>query len=59
MLKLHVNNEYARLKSVLFGTAQTNGPIPSIENCYDPSSLSHVLSGTYPTEAELQKPHRF
>jgi len=55
MLKLHVNNEYARLKSVLFGTAQTNGPIPSIENCYDPSSLSHVLSGTYPTEADMQR----
>lgn len=55
MLKLHVNNEYTRLKSVLFGTAQTNGPIPSIENCYDPSSLSHVLSGTYPTEADMQR----
>lgn len=55
MLKLHVNNEYARLKSVLFGTAQTNGPIPSIENCYDPSSLSHVLSGTYPTDADMQR----
>lgn len=55
MLKLHVNNEYARLKSVLFGTAQSNGPIPSIENCYDPSSLSHVLSGTYPTEADMQR----
>jgi N-dimethylarginine dimethylaminohydrolase len=55
MLKLHVNNEYSRLKSVLFGTAQSNGPIPSIENCYDPSSLSHVLSGTYPTEADMQR----
>jgi len=55
MLKLHVNNEYERLKSVLFGTAQSNGPIPSIENCYDPSSLSHVLSGTYPTEADMQR----
>ncbi|MGB2174571.1 MAG: dimethylarginine dimethylaminohydrolase family protein [Flavobacteriaceae bacterium] len=55
MLKLHVNNEYARLKSVLFGTAQSNGPIPSIENCYDPSSLSHVLSGTYPTQADMQR----
>ena len=43
------------MKSVLFGTAQTNGPIPSIENCYDPSSLSHVLSGTYPTEADMQR----
>jgi N-dimethylarginine dimethylaminohydrolase len=55
MMKLHVNNEYGRLKSVLFGTAQSNGPIPSVENCYDPSSLSHVLSGTYPTEADMQR----
>lgn len=54
MLKLHVNNEYARLNSVLFGTAQSNGPIPSAENCYDPSSLSHVLSGSYPTETDMQ-----
>ena len=55
MLKLHVNNEYARLKAVLFGTAQSNGPIPSAENCYDPSSLSHVLSGTYPAEVDMQR----
>jgi N-dimethylarginine dimethylaminohydrolase len=54
MLKLHVNNEYARLKAVLFGTAQSNGFIPSAENCYDPSSLSHVLAGTYPTETDMQ-----
>lgn len=53
MLKLHVNNEYARLKAVLFGTAQSNGPMPSAENCYDPSSFSHVLSDTYPTEADM------
>lgn len=55
MLKLHVNNEYARLKAVLFGTAQSNGPIPSAENCYDPSSLSHVLSVTYPAEVDMQR----
>ena len=54
MLKLHVNNEYARLKAVLFGTAQNNGPTPSAESCYDPNSLSHVLAGTYPTEADMQ-----
>lgn len=54
MLKLHVNNEYARLKAVLFGTAESNGPAPSAKNCYDPNSLSHVLSDTYPTEADMQ-----
>ena len=55
MLKLHVNNEYARLKAVLFGTAQSNGPVPSAESCYDPNSLSHILAGTYPTEAGMKQ----
>ena len=55
MLKLHVNNEYARLKAVLFGTAQSNGSTPSAESCYDPNSLSHVLAGTYPTEVDMQQ----
>ncbi|MDA9028303.1 MAG: amidinotransferase [Flavobacteriaceae bacterium] len=54
MLALKVNNEYARLRAVLFGTAQSNGPIPIDENCYDPSSLTHVLAGTYPTESDMQ-----
>ena len=55
MLALNVNNEYARLRAVLFGTAQSNGKIPSAENCYDPSSLAHVLAGTYPTETAMQQ----
>ena len=54
MLKLHVNNEYGRLKAVVFGTAQNNGPTPSEEQCYDPNSLSHVLANTYPTESDMQ-----
>ena len=54
MLKLHVNNEYGRLKAVVFGTAQNNGPTPSEEQCYDPSSLSHVLANTYPKESDMQ-----
>ncbi len=54
MLKLQVNNEYARLKAVLFGTAQSNGSVPSAENCYDPNSLSHVLADTYPAESDMQ-----
>ena len=55
MLKLHVNNEYGRLKAVVFGITDRNGPVPSAEQCYDPSSLSHVLSNTYPTEADMQR----
>ena len=59
MLALNVNNEYARLRAVLFGTAQSNGKIPSAENCYDPSSLAHVLAGTYPTETDMQQEMSF
>ena len=55
MLKLHVNNEYGRLQAVVFGTAQNNGPTPSEEQCYDPSSLSHVLTNTYPKESDMQR----
>lgn len=53
-LTLSVHNEYARLRAVLLGTAENNGPIPLAENCYDPSSLAHVLAGTYPMESDMQ-----
>ena len=48
MLKLNIKNETARLKSVVLGTAISNGPIPQVEDCYDPKSIEHVLAGTYP-----------
>ncbi|MBJ6366893.1 dimethylarginine dimethylaminohydrolase family protein [Snuella sedimenti] len=53
MLKLHIKNETARLRAVILGTAESNGPIPKIEDCYDPKSIQHVLEGTYPTEADM------
>ena len=53
MLSLLINNEFSRLRSVLLGIAHSNGPVPSIEDCYDPSSLQHVRSGTYPVEAVM------
>ena len=53
MLSLLINNEFSRLRSVLLGIAHSNGPVPSIEDCYDPSSLQHVRSGTYPVEADM------
>ena len=53
MLPILIQNEFTRLRSVLFGTAQSSGPIPLAEDCYDPSSLRHVISGTYPTEVDM------
>lgn len=55
MLKLNVQDEISRLRAVVLGTALSNGPIPKIEDCYDPKSIEHIKSGTYPTEADMIK----
>ncbi|CAI8157834.1 MAG: Arginine deiminase [Polaribacter sp. SA4-10] len=53
MLKININNETSKLVSVILGTAVSNGPIPKIEDCYDPKSKQHVLAGTYPKEEDM------
>ncbi|GAA3637334.1 dimethylarginine dimethylaminohydrolase family protein [Flavivirga jejuensis] len=53
MLKLNIKNETSRLRAVVLGTAQSNGPIPKVEACYDPKSIEHVLAGTYPKEEDM------
>jgi len=53
MLELNIQNETARLKAVILGTAKSNGAIPKPEDCYDPKSLQHVLKGTYPKEQDM------
>ncbi|GGH34373.1 cytochrome C biogenesis protein CcmF [Mangrovimonas yunxiaonensis] len=55
MLKLNVNNETARLRAVVLGTAKSNGPVPKAEDTYDPKSLQHIKAGTYPKEADMVK----
>ncbi len=53
MLDLNVNNETSRLRAVILGTAKSNGPIPNIEDCYDPKSIEHIKAGTYPKEDDM------
>ncbi len=53
MLKLNIKNETSRLRSVVLGTAQSNGSIPAVEDCYDPKSIEHVIAGTYPKESDM------
>lgn len=53
MLKLNVTNETSRLRTVVLGTAKNIGPIPKIEDCYDPKSIEHILAGTYPKEDDM------
>ncbi|UKM65096.1 arginine deiminase family protein [Flavobacteriaceae bacterium GSB9] len=53
MIKLNVKNEVSRLRTVILGTAESNGPVPKVEDCYDPKSIEHVLAGTYPKETDM------
>jgi len=55
MIKLNIQNETSRLRAVVLGTAESNGPIPKVEDCYDPKSVEHILAGTYPTEVDMNK----
>ena len=53
MIRLNVQNETTRLRAVVLGTAKSNGPIPTIEEAYDPKSLEHIKAGTYPLEKDM------
>jgi N-dimethylarginine dimethylaminohydrolase len=53
MIKLNVKNETSRLRAVVLGTAESNGAVPALEDCYDPKSIEHVLAGTYPKESDM------
>lgn len=53
MLELNIKNETSRLRSVILGIANNNGPVPKVEECYDPKSIQNVLAGTYPKEEDM------
>jgi N-dimethylarginine dimethylaminohydrolase len=53
MLQLNVKDETSRLRAVVLGTANNNGPTPTAEEAYDPKSLEHILAGTYPKNEDM------
>ncbi|OIQ37368.1 MAG: amidinotransferase [Bacteroidetes bacterium MedPE-SWsnd-G1] len=55
MFKFNIENETSPLKAVVLGTANSNGPIPKLSECYDPKSMEHVKAGTYPKEVDMIK----
>lgn len=55
MLELNIKDETSRLRAVVLGTAKSNGPVPTIEEAYDPKSLEHIKAGTYPLEEDMVK----
>jgi len=52
-MKLHISNETSRLRAVVLGTAKSIGPIPTMEEAYDPKSQEHIKAGTYPKEEDM------
>ncbi len=52
-MKLNIQNETSRLRAVVLGTAASNGPVPKIEDAYDPKSIEHIKAGTYPKESDM------
>ncbi|MFV8362156.1 dimethylarginine dimethylaminohydrolase family protein [Flavobacterium sp. ZT3P35] len=53
MLELNIYNETSRLRAVVLGLANNNGPTPTVNEAYDPKSLEHIIAGTYPTEKDM------
>ena len=51
----YINDEISPLKSVILGRADSLGPAPTPDQCYDPKSREHVLAGTYPEEIDMMK----
>lgn len=52
-INLHVNNETSRLRSVILGSARSNGPVPDLVDAYDPKSRKHILEGNYPKNEDM------
>jgi N-dimethylarginine dimethylaminohydrolase len=37
----------------VLGRADSNGPVPKIEDAYDPKSIEHIKAGTYPKDEDM------
>ena len=55
MIKIKIENEYSRLKTVILGIANDLGNPPSIFDAYDPRSLYHIKNNSFPNETDLIK----
>lgn len=52
-MQLNINNETARLKTVILGIANSVGDVPKIEEAYDPKSIEFIKKGAYPKEEDM------
>ena len=52
-MELHVTNETARLREVVLGLPQSNGPVPALSDTFDSKSYESVLNGVYPSDRDI------
>lgn len=52
---LNIQNETARLRTVVLGQPYSLGKIPELDETYDAKSYESVQLGTYPTEEDVAK----
>lgn len=55
MIQLNINDEVSRLREVVLGRADSSGPVPALEDAYDPKSAEHIKAGTYPKDEDMVK----
>ncbi len=53
MININIENEYAKLKTVILGIADDLGVPPKESDAYDPRSLYHIKNNSYPIEDDL------
>jgi len=53
MINLNIKDEVSRLRAVVLGSANSNGPAPTLDEAYDPKSKEHIQAGTYPKESDM------
>lgn len=52
-MEIFVQNETSRLRAVILGLPQSNGPIPSLSETYDSKSYESVIKGIYPSQESI------
>ena len=54
-ISLSVNSETGFLKSVVLGIPNDIGSTPNINECFDPSSIYHVVNKSYPNAIDISE----
>ncbi len=52
-MKLHIQSETSRLRTVILGLPDSPGPVPKLEETFDAKSYESVQKGIYPSEKDM------